>query len=370
MQGSQDMDAWSTIGQWARRMPARNIFVAWLFCSMSLGVLAGSLRECQLPRHTPQELQALDVAGWLDRMRQATDLNTYSGVFVVMSSSGMMSSARVWHVCAGQGQIERLEALTGKPRIVYRQNAEVRTFMPNERVVRIESREMLRKWARTKGIDAESLSAHYAAQLGQGERVADKDTDLLQLRPRDAARFGYRVWLDHASGLVLKWQTVAPSGRVLEQAAFSELDMDAPHGGAQLEAMMNDVVGYRVVSETRVPTTLEAAGWALPVPVDGFVLLNCSHAQSQNKDDDRAARAASRASLGVQCVYSDGLANISVFLEPYSEEAHPYPGQELRLGATHTLSARVAGDTWVTMVGEVPLSTLHRFASAIKQTSP
>ncbi|MBF5003257.1 MucB/RseB C-terminal domain-containing protein [Diaphorobacter sp. NR2-3-3-1] len=290
-------------------------------------------------------------------MRQATDLNTYSGNFVVMTSSGVMSSSRVWHVCDGHRQIERLEALSGTPRIVYRQNAEVRTFSPNDRVVRIESREMPRKFARAKGISGDALVAHYAAQFGGHERIAGKDADLLQLRPRDAWRFGYRVWLDHASGLVLKWQTITPGGRVLEQAVFSELELTAPVGGAQIESMMNDVVGYRIIAGARAPTTMETHGWTLPVPVEGFMLLSC---EEKRKLGDVAK-------ASVQCVYSDGLASISVFLEPYNEERHAYNGQELRLGATHTLSGRVAGDAWVTMVGEVPLATLRLFASAIKQ---
>ncbi|QNP47979.1 MucB/RseB C-terminal domain-containing protein [Diaphorobacter aerolatus] len=321
------------------------------------------------------QLEQLDVAGWLERMRQATELHTYSGKFMVTSSSRIMSHSRIWHVCSGQRQIERLEALNGTPRIVYRQNAEVRTFLPHEGVVRIESREMPRRFVRVKGIGNESLVAHYVAQLSKSERVAGREADLLQVRPRDASRFGYRIWLDRSSGLVLKWQTVAPSGRVLEEAAFSEIDMGAPLSGSQIEAMMNDVMGYRVIRQARTPTTLERNGWSLPIPVKGFVLLGCAEKQKQQSKDAAQASLESQSTpearplkpAGVQCVYSDGLASISVFLEPFSAERHTYGAQALRLGATHTLSGRVAGDGWVTMVGEVPLTTLRDFASAIKQ---
>lgn len=367
MQGSEWMFRWwSTIWQrvgWGAR---RSICLAWII-GIPLGASAAAQHsaDCSPPKLTQEQLERLDVVGWLERMRRASDLNTYSGNFVVMSSSGVMSSSRVWHVCAGNHQIERLEAMTGSPRIVYRQNAEVRTFIPNDRVVRIESREMPRKFVRAEGISGDSLLAHYVAQLSGHERIAGKDADLLQLRPRDASRFGYRMWLDHESGLMLKWQTVAPSGRVLEQAGFTAIDMSSPAGAAQIESMMNDVVGYRVVNESRTPTSLEANGWTLPIPVDGFVLLNCAEKRQlgeQAKSSVQPLRIAS-----VQCVYSDGLASISVFLEPYSEERHAYNGQELRLGATHTFSGRVASDGWVTLVGEVPLATLRLFASAIKQ---
>ena len=196
--------------------------------------------------------------------------------------------------------------------------------------------------------------------------IDTSDPDDAEL-PSAAARMeAYRKTRD-ASGLVLKWQTVTPGGRVLEQAAFSELDMGAPVSGAQIEAMMNDVVGYRVITASRNPTTLEANGWALPIPVEGFKLLSCAEKQKLKDAAKAKAQMQQLRLASVQCVYSDGLASISVFLEPYSEERHTYNGQELRLGATHTLSGRVTEEGWVTMVGEVPLATLRLFASAIKQ---
>ncbi len=41
-------------------------------------------------------------------------------------------------------------------------------------------------------------------------------------------RLGYRIWSDQATGLVMKLQTLAVDGRVVEQAAFSEIDWNAP----------------------------------------------------------------------------------------------------------------------------------------------
>lgn len=320
-----------------------------------------SAAGCELRPLSQAEAGQLDVHGWLERMRQATDYSTYSGTFVVTSSSGVMSRSQVWHVCSKDQQIERLEALSGTPRIVYRQNADVRTFFPQDRVVRVDTREMPRKFPRAKGIDAQSLSQSYAAELGGLQSVAGRNAALLQLRSRDALRFGYRIWLDQESGLILKWQTVTPGGKVLEQATFTELELSTPAGAAQIQNMMNDVVGYRVIHQHKFPTTLESNGWQLPVPVNGFVLLDCSQKQKLHPQPLRTAQ--------VQCVYSDGLASISVFLEPFNEDRHPFEGQELRVGATHTLSARVLGDSWVTIIGEVPLTTLQRFASAIKHTS-
>ena len=357
--------------------------LAAALCVAPLGVSLAAPRSCNMPAMSRAQLAEFNAAQWVERIAAASDLNSYSGTFVVMSSSGVMNSSRVWHACTRERQIERLEALSGSPRIVYRENAQVRTFLPQERVVRIQARAMPGKFPRAENLDGANLSVHYAAQLQGEERVAGVDADVVQFRPRDAWRFGYRAWIDRASGLVLKWQTIAPSGRVLEQAAFSDLDMSVPVSAQQMSAMMNDVVGFRVLKAHREITTMQAHGWQLPVQVDGFVLLECSqqHAgvqepgsqpqpQSQQQQQQQQQQSPTdHPPSMVQCVYSDGLASISLFLERHVREQRANEGQAMRLGATHTLTGRVAGDAWVTMVGEVPLATLRRFASAIKQAA-
>ncbi len=77
----------------------------------------------------------------------------------------------------------------------------------------------------------------------------------------------------------------------------------------------------------------------------------------------------------VQWVFSDGLASVSLFIEPYDPQRHGAEGVMV-MGATHTLVRRLAesagagggrqgGDWWLTAVGEVPLPTLQIFAQGL-----
>src|SRR5437868_5666401 len=81
------------------------------------------------------------VSEWLLRMHEASRTRSYAGTFVVSSSAGDMSSARIWHACDGDVQMERVEALTGPPRSTFRRNDEVVIFLPESRVARTEKRE-------------------------------------------------------------------------------------------------------------------------------------------------------------------------------------------------------------------------------------
>ena len=72
----------------------------------------------------------------------------------------------------------------------------------------------------------------------------------------------------------------------------------------------------------------------------------------------------------MQWTFSDGLASVSLFVEPYDAQRQ---SQEvvLTLGATYTLTRRLTdkdGDWWLTAVGEVPPQTLEAFAQGLART--
>jgi sigma-E factor negative regulatory protein RseB len=68
----------------------------------------------------------------------------------------------------------------------------------------------------------------------------------------------------------------------------------------------------------------------------------------------------------MQWVFSDGLASVSVFAEPFDAKRHGTEGG-MSTGATHSHSRR-QGDFWLTVVGEVPAQTLRQFAQHIERT--
>ena len=68
------------------------------------------------------------INDWLLRMHEAAQKRAYIGTYVVSSGSGM-SSAKIWHVCEGNQQMERVETLTGAPRSTFRHNDKVVTFI-------------------------------------------------------------------------------------------------------------------------------------------------------------------------------------------------------------------------------------------------
>jgi len=303
----------------------------------------------------------LGIAEWLTRMHGASRQRTYIGTFVV-SAGATMSSAKIWHVCKGDLQMERVESLSGPPRSTFRRNDQVITFLPDSRTAVAERRESLGLFPDLlRGTDS-TIGQYYSAHQRGVERVAGLEADVVQLQPKDKLRFGYRIWSEKSTGMVVKLQTLDGDGQVLEQAAFSELQLDAPVSVAKLTQMMENTEGYRVDKPESARTTPEAEGWAIKSPVAGFKSMSCHKRVKQGT-------AGGKADGAMQWVFSDGLASVSVFVEPFDRLRHAHEGS-MAMGATHTLTRRMndkTGDWWLTVIGEAPRSTLAAFALGLER---
>ena len=296
---------------------------------------------------------------WLMRLHAASRGRAYSGTFVVTTGQ-YMSSSRIWHVCDGQQQIEHVEALTGEPRSTYRRNDQVVTFWPASRVAIHERRESLGLFPDLLNRADSSVARFYQLKTAGRERVAGLLAEIAQLTPVDEMRFGFRIWTELKSGLVVKLQTLDQHHTVMEHAAFSELQMDAPVKMAKLAAQMENTQGYQLRSAVLRSTTADAEGWRLTAVVPGFKPMSCNRRSAQNlpgTSDDT-----------LQCVFSDGLASVSLFIEPFDAARHlPAQHQQpMAMGATHVLM-RQLGDWWLTAVGEVPVRTLKVFVEGLER---
>ena len=63
----------------------------------------------------------------------------------------------------------------------------------------------------------------YEPKLLGADRVAGIDSQVIELDPKDAYRFAYKLWADKKTGLLLRAQTLDPNGQVLEQLSFSQI---------------------------------------------------------------------------------------------------------------------------------------------------
>ena len=305
------------------------------------------------------------VNDWLVRIHDASRRRAYTGTFVV-SVGADMATARIWHVCDGDQQMERVESLTGTPRSTFRHNNHVVTFFPDTKVARSEQREALGVFPNFLNSNDSAIAEFYTLKSLESERVAGIEAEVVQLVAKDVLRYSYRIWTERKSGLVVKLQTLDATGRVIEQAAFSELNLEAPVKMERLAAMMNNTAGHKLEQVDMIKTTALAQGWVLQRGVPGFASVNCYKRPAKLEVSASTALALEAEKAGtMQWIFSDGLATVSLFVEPFDRKRHSQEGV-WSMGATQTLAKRM-DDWWLTAVGEVPAPTLKVFAQQLER---
>ncbi|MGZ5235419.1 MAG: MucB/RseB C-terminal domain-containing protein [Caldimonas sp.] len=307
---------------------------------------------------------ANEVRAWLLRIHEAASRRNFQGTFVV-SGGGSVASARISHFYEGPNQYERIESLDGRQRKVFRHNDVVHTVWPASHVALIEQRGLLSSFPALLQAGDAGLAEWYEVQLEGVDRVAGHEANVLAVKPRDAYRYGYRLWADRASGLLLRVDVIGEHGEALETSAFSEVSIGVrPQADSVVQAMRR-LDGYRVLRPVLTPTRLDAEGWTMRKLAPGFRLVSCVSRQIDAPGEGTADPAAPPV---LQTIYSDGLTYVSVFIEPYRPERHTHP-MLAALGATLTLTER-QGDWWVTVIGDTPPATLKSFAAALERKKP
>ena len=303
---------------------------------------------------------ASEVRAWLMRIHEAASHRNFQGTFVV-SGGGAVSSARIAHFCEGPNQFERSESLDGQTRYVYRRNDLVHTVWPVARVALVEQRTLLASFPALLQAGDDRIVDFYNVRPDGVERVAGHEANVLLVRPKDAFRYGYRLWADQASGLLLRADVLGERGDVLEASAFSEVTIGVKPQPETVLLPMKRLDGYRVLRPVLTATRLEAEGWMLRQPAPGFRQVSCVKRPLDGPGPVDKDGVEPQVLL---TIYSDGLTYVSVFIEPFNARRHPRQ-MLATVGATQTLMLQ-QGEWWVTVVGDVPPATLSMFAKGLE----
>ncbi len=333
------------------RMPSFHPARPWL-CRAGMWMLAAALA---LP--VAAQAQAADEGEgwqWLKKVQEAARQADYAGVFTWQQGASLQSS-RIVHIVDGTGERERVEVLDGAAREFIRHNDVVQCLVPEKNLVLVEEQRIQRFPSLMLEQDA-AVDEHYDLSVGpSGQRVAGRNCTLIDIRPRDTLRYGHRLCVDEETDLLLKAQTLNEFGQVIDQIAFTSLQLGDEVQAEQL-APAWDTTGWKVVQTAGEDIKAEDLGWRIPPPA-GFRYVA------------QMARPTRSGQSMTHLVLTDGLAAISVFLEPVSERPSGQPTPSRSAGAMSIHGLRVA-DYWLTLVGEVPLGTLKTLAGQVEYVPP
>jgi sigma-E factor negative regulatory protein RseB len=288
---------------------------------------------------------------WLERMSQAAHQLDYDGTFVY-SHDGHMQTMRIVHSSSNGNERERLLSLSGPSREVIRDNDEVTCILPDDNEVVVESTGPARRLPLDLPQRLETLERYYRFSDGGDERIAGHQARKIVIMPLDRYRYGHALWLHQNKGLLLRAELYNEEGVVVEQLMFTALEFhdSLPPGLLEPETRGRDVVWQRGGAR---PEGLDTADlWTVGELPPGFVLENHRHHFMAGNN-----------ALVEHLLFSDGLASVSVFIEPEGEGREGFVGG-LRLGAVNTFSRSHHG-YYITVMGEVPPLTARRIAESV-----
>jgi sigma-E factor negative regulatory protein RseB len=298
-----------------------------------------------------------DAQSWLKKIQVAAQRLNYSGTFVYQQANQMRTS-RITHIQDGRNEIEKLEILDGKPREYIRNNEEVICYAPESKTLLVEKRVTHDIFPAILAADPSDIVKLYDLKKDAVGRVAGHECQAILLEPRDNLRYGYKLWADKSSGLLLRAQTLNDKHEVVEQIAFTQISIGNVDRG-KVKSSYPNTAGWHV--ENTVMSQALPSGWTVKALPPGFrKIREVKRMVSDTPAANAAAGATQREVL--QLVFSDGMAAISVFIEPGSQSRTEGSMQQ---GALNIVGKR-QGDYWITIVGEVPSAAIRQVANSIE----
>lgn len=301
-----------------------------------------------------------EAQSWLKKIQSAAQKLNFSGTFVYQQGNQMRTS-RITHLLEGKNEIEKLEVLDGKPREYLRTNDEVICYVPEAKTLLVEKRVTHDVFPAILAANPADIGEFYSAKMDAVGRVAGRDCQAIVLEPKDSMRYGYRLWADKATGLLLRAQTLNEKREVIEQIAFTQISIGNVDR-ARAKPTFGDTSGWRV--ENAVMSQASLSDWTVKSLPPGFRKIR----EVKRLVSDAAPVSVTQAGAQVtqrevsHIVFSDGLAAISVFIEPGSQSRTEGSIQQ---GALNIVGKR-QGDYWLTIVGEVPSTAIRQVANSIE----
>jgi sigma-E factor negative regulatory protein RseB len=184
--------------------------------------------------------------------------------------------------------------------------------------------------------------------------VAGVDSVAVLIEPKDENRYAHQFWIDPQTGLLLKASLLNESGTPLETFAFTEIKIGGPLDRELLKSPMESKSGdWQVQNVRSSDVKVDDGHWLVRVALPGFRRM--SGMKRQLRPD---------APESTQMIFSDGLASVSVFIEPLAGRGREESGA-FTMGAVNVYKRQVA-DYQLIAMGDVPAAALRRFAEGLE----
>ncbi|MEM6998846.1 MAG: MucB/RseB C-terminal domain-containing protein [Pseudomonadota bacterium] len=314
-----------------------------VFTIFILGCISSTFADTHSP--DPQTL--------IDKMSKASRNLDYDGTFIYKLGK-RIDTMRIIHKSGDSGIYERLISLTGNAREVVRDKDQVKCFFPEDKKVIVDKSRTGKLVSTYLPDPISSISEFYHFELAGEGRVAGMNSWIVNIRPNDKYRYGYQLWIEKDSHLLLKSELKNQLGVTLEQVMFTQLQIHEQIDDALLQPSISgeDYVWYNNINDESIEKNNDKS-WEVKSMPAGFSMSQKERETMTNNH------------MPIEhFVYTDGLAMVSIYIEKMEQQLGIKPGSS-NFGGVNTYSTNADGYQ-ITAVGEVPKATVELMANSVK----
>ncbi len=282
---------------------------------------------------------------WLEKMGKALREETYRGIFTYMRGH-QFDTVKVIHQFRNGQEMERLVHLNGEKREIIRKGDKLICRHAKSEHLDLEHEVPMGPFTHAFNENLIAYQNLYRLSLHGEDRIADRPAVKVGITPKHDDRYGYRLWLDKETGLLLQSHLVN-RGRVLEVFQFVQVDIGEPIDESQLaSALPENAASHRLTAEMPAPDEPDAKpNWKVSWVPDGFKAVRMAQAN--------------------RLLFTDGLATFSVFVDQNGPA--DLPELTTHMGGTVVITKKLKGShQQITVVGEVPAHIARKVAESIE----
>jgi sigma-E factor negative regulatory protein RseB len=292
------------------------------------------------------------AAALLQRMQQAYQQLNFE-LTLVESGQGQPEPKRLTRGHIDGQAFTHLTHLNGRPREFVQRDDETSFFDASHGGYTLRDASLPGLFHRLQLMPLTSVLTHYDAVLAGRSRVLGRMAQVVRLAPRAEGYYGYVLWLDQDTGLLLKLDTLDQGAGVVEQSLGVALRISEEPSALIQELKTATLPPAMSVAEV-YPAPQQALPWQTGWLPEGFELRS---------EDKHKLPVTER--LVDYLMLSNGLVDVSVYVAQAGANAEPHQ-QLVRQGATHLVSLINPARVEITVVGAIPADTARRIAESVE----
>ena len=288
---------------------------------------------------------------WLERLSHSLKILNFTTSFVVVKNN----QAEPYHWFHGvddnDKELEIFARLNGPRRDILRKDSIISYIEPKLAPYSIESNTISGPIPSIFSGDITQLENSYDFISVGRSRVLGRSAQLIRIVSKDHHRFGYWLWLDQNTGLLLKFALITRKGQLLEQVQFTHLDISNELSDSLKQLQSSDLPSVLDFPNTNQNNEFS---WKVKWLPTGFKPIQSNR---------------HRIALTKQPVefmlFNDGLVDVSIYVNASADKQRSV--EYVLDGATVLLNQVVDGFD-ISVIGKIPFKTAKKIADSLQFT--